>query len=377
MELWRWRDWLLVVLLAGGSLVEVVQPISPPGYVGNPAINTLGAGAALAPVLVRRRYPRLYAAAVTLGTTLLWTQLRGHGGLPFVGYTSCLLASYTLGAHLPRRDAVLAGTVTFAAWGVPDVVDSQAGLPSVHQDLGFYVLVALALAAGVGLRAVRVQSASLRTALAQLEAERALREQAAAQEERRRISRDMHDVLTHTVSALAVQAGALRVDLGDAPGADAARRIEDTAREAMGELRGLLGLLHEAPGDLQPSPGLGDVERLLEPLRAGGLAVHVERQGALDDVPAGQALVAFRVVQESLTNVLKHGAAVRSVRVTLAQDPRSLRVRVEDDGRVASAGAPGRGLTGMRERVSAYGGTVRSGPGARGHGWCVEGVLPL
>lgn len=378
VALWRWRDAALVVLLAGAALWEaLVQPLSPPGYVGRPWVALLGTVVVTAPVLLRRARPVLYAAAVTVGNTLLWSQARGEGELPFVGFASYLLAAYGLGAHLPRRDAVLAGAVVLAAWGVPDVVDARAGVPSVHQDVGFYVLAALALAAGAGVRALRRQSEALHQALEDLAAERLAREAAVAEQERHRIARDMHDVLTHTMSAVAVQAGALRVELGEGPGAAVARTLEESARAAMRELRQLLGLLRDDAPGLRPSPGLDSVDALLAPLRAAGVDVRVRRTEGLEDVAAGPALVAYRVVQESLTNVAKHSGGC-SVEVRLERDGTALRVSVVDDGRPAEpTPRPGLGLTGMRERLAAYGGTLEAGPRQSGTGWAVHAVLPL
>jgi signal transduction histidine kinase len=376
-ELWRLRDEALLLILALGASWETwVRPLAPPGYIGNAVVDGLGTGAVVLPVLVRRRHPLVYAACVTVGATLLWSQVRGQGQLPFVGYASALLAAYTLGAHLARTEAVTAGAVTFAAWALPDLADSRAGLPSVHLDLGFYVLVALALVAGAGVRALRAQTEALTAALHEVAATRQLREAAVAQEERLRIARDMHDVLTHTVSSVAVQAGALRVRLGDGNEAAAARGLEDTARSSMRELRQLLGLLRDdVPAG--PSPSLDDVEELCQPLRSCGISVKVERDEQLPKGNTSQSLVAYRLIQESLTNVGRHGVAVRQVDVRVRGSEAGLLVEVIDDGATPSVEpVPGHGSIGMRERVAAYGGTVDIGPRADALGWQVRAVLP-
>lgn len=377
MRIWRIRDWCLAAALTAGALWEgFVAPLGETGYLGNPAVNTVASVLVIVPVLLRRSYPLIYAAAVTVGVTLLWSQNRGEAELPFIGYSSSLLVSYSIGAHLPRRDALMGGAVTFAAWGVPDVLDAQAELPSIHQDLGFYVLVSLALAAGIGARALRAQSAALARALDELAAERASREALVAAEERHRIARDMHDVLTHTLSALAVQAGALRLRLSQGPEADAARELEVSAREGMQELRRLLGLLREESG-LVPSPGLEDIDLLCGPLVATGVKITVQRRGPSGSVPPGPALAAYRLVQESLTNIAKHAPEARFVTISLERNTSGLNVTVIDDGPAPQHWMPGQGLTGMRSRVAAYGGRLDVGPCPTGAGWRVHGALPL
>lgn len=367
---------LATVLTAGALWEALVGPLSPPGYVGRAWVATLGSVLVVLPVLGRSRHPIVYAAAVTAGTTLLWTQARGQGELPFVGYSSSLVATYALGAYLPLRTAVTAASVTLAAWGLPDVVDVAAGVPSVHQDMGFFVLVGLSCAAGAGIRALRAQSAALHDALDQLAAERAAREEQAVREERRRIARDMHDVLTHTASALAVQAGALRVRLAGGPEEATARGIEDAARASLRELRQLLGLLREDVDRLAPSPGIEEIAALAAPLRSTGVAVQVRLEGPWDDVPAGPALVAYRVAQESLTNVAKHASAACRVEIRVTRMEGRLEVEVRDDG-AARPAPPGLGLRGMQERVAAYGGRLVAGPHSAGPGWHVQAVLPL
>jgi signal transduction histidine kinase len=379
MRLWRSRDLLIAAGLAGGALWEALRgPLTGPDFPLSPWAYVSAGVIMIGPVLVRRSHPVTYAIAVTIGTTLLWWVSRGQGELPFDGYTSYMLAAYTLGAHLPRRDAVLAGVLTFAAWGVPDVIDARAGLPSIHQDAGFYVLVGMALAAGGGIRYLRDQSAALQQALADLAAERAAAEAAAAVEERQRIARDMHDVLTHTVSAVAVQAGALRLRLPAGKEAEAVAALESSSRDALRELRHLLGVLRDDDRGLAPpSPNLDDIDQLIAPLAATGIEIVIERTGFPGSVAAGPALAAYRLLQESLTNIGKHAESARLITISLDRDQSSLSVTVTNDGPATSAWHPGIGLTGMRERLSAYGGHVEAGPCPDGRGWSVHGVLPL
>ncbi|HVE98703.1 MAG TPA: histidine kinase [Mycobacteriales bacterium] len=373
----RARDAAVALALAGGALWEaLVGPLGEPGYVGSPLVNAVATALVVVAVAIRRSRPYAFAACVTCATTMLWWQSRGAGQLPFIGYSASLLAGYTLGAHLPRREATVAAAVTLAAWGVPDVIDERAGLPSVHRDAGFFVLVALAVAAGAAVRHLRQQSDALRVALADLAAERAAREAAAAAAERHRIARDMHDVLTHTVSALAVQAGALRLRIGRGREVGAALAMEDAARAAMRELRQLVTMLHDG-GPLTPAPGLDDVDALATPLRSTGVDVSIRRGPGLESIPPGPALAAYRIVQECLTNVARHAADVRRVTVDVARVDHHLEVEVEDDGQAAGTWHPGHGIEGMRERLRAYDGHVEAGPHPSGRGWRVRAELPL
>ena len=196
--------------------------------------------------------------------------------------------------------------------------------------------------------------------------------------ERTRLARELHDVVTHSLSVVVVQAGALRLE---SPPEQAERlaAIEDTARSALAEMRRLLGVLRGEPaGDLSPQPGLDQLSALVEPLRATGLEVAVEVTGSPRPLPPGLGLAAYRVVQESVTNVLNHAAA-HSVTVGLDWHCDRLVVTVTDDG--VPADGPGgrdggRGLLGLTERVALYGGSLRHGPGAR-RGYEVRAELPL
>jgi signal transduction histidine kinase len=196
--------------------------------------------------------------------------------------------------------------------------------------------------------------------------------------ERTRVARELHDVVTHSLSVVVVQAGALRLD---APPAQAERLavIEGTARSALAEMRRLLGVLRGEPAaDLSPQPGLDQLPALLAPLRATGLDVGVEVTGTARPLPPGLDLTAYRVAQEAVTNVLNHAAA-RAVTVALDWQGDRLVVTVGDDGVPAdpSGGREGgRGLLGLAERVALYGGSLRHGPVAGG-GYEVRAELPF
>lgn len=202
--------------------------------------------------------------------------------------------------------------------------------------------------------------------------------------ERARIARELHDVVAHTVSLMGVQAGAARILLDDDPdqARAALRQIEVSARESVDELQRLLSVVRDAEAvpALEPQPDLDQLEGLAARVRAAGLHVELEVEPVPHTVPSGVALAAYRIVQEALTNTLKHADAARA-RVRLAYDSAAdaLEIQVSDDGRGAAAAANGhhgRGLIGMRERTALYGGTLQAGPLPAG-GFSVTARLPL
>ena len=200
-------------------------------------------------------------------------------------------------------------------------------------------------------------------------------------EERARIARELHDVVAHRVSLMTVQAGAAKTVAATDPAAAlrAMAAVEEAGREALDELRHLLGVLRPTslPDAVQPQPGLADLDRLVEQSRAAGLDVSLARAGELVDLPARVELSAYRIVQESLTNALKHAGPGARTRVLLTGDGDALVVEVADDGRGATVlpGA-GHGLVGMRERALLLGGVLEAGPGADG-GFRLRARLPL
>jgi signal transduction histidine kinase len=240
---------------------------------------------------------------------------------------------------------------------------------------------ALALVCGLYVRARRAHAAALR--------EREAR--AAVEEERRRIARELHDVVAHHVSVMTLQAGGLeqrlRADGADEQASGAAAAIRRTGKEAMTELRRLLGVLRTDAGglpggargpadDRQPQPDLDRIEELVARMREAGLPVAYRREGGRP-VAAGVGLAAYRIVQEALTNTLRHaGPVATEVAVTVTDDAVRVRVADQGDGTGAREGSPGgAGLEGMRERAGLLGGTVQAGP-RPGGGWLVAAELP-
>ncbi|MBB5961537.1 sensor histidine kinase [Planomonospora venezuelensis] len=354
---------------------------------GGPGVAALVLGASV-PLLWRRTAPVLTASVVCAATTGL-ALVHALPPLPY----GALVAVYTVAALSARRERLLS-SVAGAALLVVSLV-----LPGETPDSFGYVGMAFAAAwaLGAGARARRAEIAALEERTRRLEEERA----AAAAHERTRIARDMHDVLTHSVGIMVVQADAgslvVRADPDRAEAAFDA--IARTGREAVGQLRRVLGALRPGEGrggdadddgsvrgdgdggGLAPAPGLGEVERLAGRFRRAGLEVAVESQGEAAPLPADVDTAAYRLVQESLTNTLRHAGAT-TARVRLRWSPGVLRIEVTDDGRGPDpAGVTaGYGLIGMRERVTACGGTLRAGAGrdeGSGGGFTVVATLPL
>jgi signal transduction histidine kinase len=198
-------------------------------------------------------------------------------------------------------------------------------------------------------------------------------------DERARIARELHDVIAHHVSVMVLQAGGERraLDGTNAQTRDVLETIEQTGRGALVEMRRLLGMLRDdSHGPLAPQPGLSDVPMLVGQLQDAGLPVDFEVEGELRELPVGIELSAYRIVQEALTNALKHGGgAPATVRVTYGAD--ALELDITDDGTLASSdvGGSGHGLVGMRERVALCGGRMSAGPNAGG-GFTVHALLP-
>jgi signal transduction histidine kinase len=336
------------------------------------------------PVMFRRQYPgAAFAAVVAVGAAqvavLSW---------PLGSDFSVLILLYTLAASRPRRLSV-AGLAVCLLGSVVALVRWEAARVT-HADFMLGTLAALfvgpALLAwllGDSMKWRRGFYLALEERAARLECERDAQALLAAATERARIARELHDVVAHSVSVMVVQADGAAFALDSAPQQVRAAlgAISGTGRQALTEMRGLLGVLREAgqePAELAPQPGLDQLADLLEHSRSAGLPVSFAVEGAPCPLPPGTALAAYRVVQESLTNTRKHGGPGVRAEVTLRFGPDGLDIRVADNGRGGAAGGDGagHGLLGMRQRVELHGGTVGAGPAAGG-GYRVTARLPL
>jgi signal transduction histidine kinase len=290
-----------------------------------------------------------------------------------------VIAAYSLFVHATSRRAVAAGGLLLSAIAIQSA--------SQHQELGSFAwaVVLLSGVAAVGWtvrsRTERVGHLERETKNLQLEREEQARQ--AVAEERSRIARELHDVVSHSISVVAIQAQAVARRLG--PGhereVEDLRAVESTARQAMVEMRRLLGVLR-ADGDalpLAPQPGLSQLPALVDRATKAGLRVEVRTTGTPTPLAAGLDLTAYRVVQEALTNTLKHASA-SSACVALGYSAHELRLTVEDDGSGPDAARTppghGHGLIGMAERVSFYGGQLSTGS-LDGRGFRVDVRLPI
>jgi signal transduction histidine kinase len=320
------------------------------------------------PLIWRRRWPLPVTAVCGTGTVML-TLLDGLGDMPY----SQLVATYTLAAFSGplARVAGIAGTVVGIGVSFIGHEEKLAQLPVVA------LLFVGAYALGTGTRARHHRIALLEERNRRHTEER----EAAAARERERIARDMHDILAHSISLIAVQAeaGPLLVRADPARAERVFDTIGETARETLTQLRRTLGILRGEAGSRAPQPDLGGLTALAERAREAGLAVAVEEHGDKRPLPPELGLAAYRVVQESLTNVVRHADA-RRVWIRLDWAPGQLGVEVRDDGRGPSGGngdGGGHGIMGMHERVGAVGGALRTGPGPGGTGFLVTATLPV
>ena len=293
-----------------------------------------------------------------------------------------MLFSYTFGSRFEGRQLVIGLGICLAGiWAAVAAQSELSGITDVAWVSAFVVAPAF-LGRIIRLGTASNRELALRTEL--LAAERDERAASAVVEERQRIARELHDVVAHNVSIMVVQAAAVRrvIDRDRVLAARAFGTIEQTGREALTEMRQLLGMLREQDEalELAPQPGLDRLDELLDRARTAGLDVQLEVRGERHPLPASIDLTAYRVVQEALTNALKHASASKAS-VHLTYEDERFEVAVEDDGLGATAGpgslgGTGNGLIGMRERVAACGGAFSAG--TAGHrGFAVRASIPL
>jgi len=337
------------------------------------------------PVALRRRFPvGAFAAVVIVGGLQVLTRPR-----PLGSDVAVIAALYTVAAYRPRSISVpalivcLVGSlVAILSWAPSNVVDSTWAFCGVAAVFAGPALLAWLL--GDSMQWRRGYYRGLEERAARLERERDAQSQIAVAAERARIARELHDVVAHHVSVMVVQADGAAFALKAAPdqAQTALTAISRTGRQALTEMRRLLGVLRSADDDsaeLEPQPGVEQLAKLLEQARATGLPVSFAVEGVPRQMPAGAALAAYRIVQESLTNARKHGGPTVTAAVTLRFCEKQLAIKVTDDGRRTGAAirgdGQGHGLIGMRERVEIYGGSVSAGPWPGG--WRVVATLPL
>jgi signal transduction histidine kinase len=289
------------------------------------------------------------------------------------------VALYSVAAHSERKRAI-AGAVIVAAFVLLFEIPALVEGGRVDDLAGEWLFLGGVWLLGRWVRQRRQRTADLERQAADLEADRSALAREAVADERARIAREMHDAVAHSVSVMVLQAGAAEQVLATAP--ECAREslvtIQDTGREAIVELRRMLGLLRDPVADvsLAPQPSVDRLDALLEQVRAAGLPVELTVEGEPRRLPPGIDRSAFRIVQEGLTNALKHARAGHAD-VTVSYTPDEVRIVVRDDGDGASQNHdPGYGLAGMRERVKIYGGEMSAGS-ENGGGFVLRTRLPL
>jgi len=327
------------------------------------------------PLLVRRRYPLTVFGLVVAAA--LFFELRYDSLPPFAS----ALAMYTVASHVvDRRSSLHAGLLGLIVLSTsPLFLHGQS-----DERIGHLVIVHLvgftgAWIVGDNVRARRAYLRELEERTERLERERQESALRATREEQERIARELHDVIAHSVSVMVVQAAAANDVFERQPerAREALSSIEESGRSALTELRRLLGIVRtDDPGSREPQPGLAALESLVEQVRATGLEVELELETSLGELPAGVGLSAYRIVQEALTNTLKHARASRA-RVQIARRGQELAIEVSDNGSgPGEAAGNGHGLIGMRERVALLGGELEAGAQAGG-GFAVKVRLPI
>ena len=374
----RLQDLVLAVVLAALGLLEIWLPMDSVAGQGSRTTASVGVLATAALISQRRTRPPLLLG-VPLVLPVLALVGGGHLLVLFLGQLVPLATGlYSVARHGRGRlpwvgAAVYGGVLVLADLTIPEL---QGGSEVVFH----WGVMTLAFVIGRGLNVS--EDRAVRAAVRAAAVEAAAREQTltALAEERARIARELHDIVAHTMSGMVVQAGAAAQVVDEDP--DFVRRALETIRrggsEALGEMRRMVSMLRadDGPAGLVPQPGLGSLDELLSHTRDHGVDVELVHEGDGAPLPAGVDLAAYRIVQESLTNVRKHSCAPRA-RVVVRRDDRGLLVEVSDDGPPAPAGGPpGHGLAGIRERAALYGGHVEAGPSPTG-GFRVRATLPL
>ncbi len=369
-------DQAVAVLLLVSMAVQLAFPTHVPHLAPETGMALVLAGS----VALRRRFP-LGALVVSLSAAVVSGALGGRLPEHTVGpIVAVVLLFYGAGAFLPERRAWLALALGLVGFAVESAVATPGISNAVFNDG------ALGAAPWILGRMVRLRASAAdaqRELAERVDAEREQHARAQALGERTRIARELHDVIAHSISVMVVQAGGARVVMG-ADDLDQAERslrsVELAGREALAEMRRLLGVLSDGQDSraLAPQPGLVDVPVLIARAQAAGLAAELTVEGQQAQISPGLDLTAYRIVQEALTNAVKHAGSVpASVRIHWAED--ALELEISDRGagsRTCEDASTGHGIPGMRERVALQGGTIRIGDRAGG-GFQVCARLPL
>jgi signal transduction histidine kinase len=364
-------------LCAVFAALAVVDILSGTAASPTPLLSGLCIGVLIVLPLARRRAP-IASILTWSGVVLALTALDADPYEMTTAFVGLFVYPYAAGAYAQGARVLLAvpavwGALTVMALAPEELVAGDIFFPSTFGMLF--------LLAGRAVRSRSRLTAELHEAAVRADEAREAEAERAVAEERRRIAREMHDVVAHSVSMMVVQAGGARriLERDPARAVAAAELIERTGRAALAEMRALLGVLHaEEHSEYAPQPTLRELDALVERARSAGVPVEVTVAGERRDLPAGLDLAAYRVVQEALTNVVKHsGGAPTEVSVHYRPDAVEMRIADRGNGNLgARLGGGGHGLAGMRERVRMYGGQLHAGR-RRGGGFEVHVLLPL
>ncbi|MDQ0751838.1 signal transduction histidine kinase [Streptomyces africanus] len=372
--------WGVPALCAAFGLPSLLDAADGPGV---PAVLALIAGLTV-PLLWRKQHP-MTVYAITTATAVAALPL----GILTAADAGRLVALLNVGRRGTARQLVVALALGLAQGIAAYVVYSDDGQFDHFLQAPALILIMLldvVAIAGLGVisRLVNSYITALQDRAVRLEVERDQRARLAAAAERARIAREMHDILGHTLSVVVGLANGAAGLTENEPrrGADTLRLIADSGRGALGDLRRLLTVIHDEPGTapLAPQPGLADLDALLERVRAAGPSVTLHTEGDLEGLATGLQLVVYRIVQEALTNTLKHAAPDPTIQVAVCADHMLVHVTIEDTGPhrarhgVDRNDGAGQGLVGMRQRAALYQGSITAGPNTRG-GWTVRAVL--
>jgi signal transduction histidine kinase len=367
----RWGDVALAAALTAFVQADIW---TDDGYLtGSKPFLALTSLLMTVPLAWRRRYP-LGVALVVSGAILLQVAVEDGPHPPDGPFLAWIVTSYSIAAHARLRTAV--------AGGLPLIVAVDLWAYRTGDDLVFVpVILAGFWIAGRVVRSRNVLAAALAERTRELEREREERARLAVAEERVRIARELHDVVSHTLGVIVVQAGAERVAPSEASAKETLGSIERSGREALAEMGRLVGMLRSEGGEERtPQPGLARIDELAASVRATGIDVEVVAEGAPRPLPGSVDVSAYRIVQEALTNAVRHSGASRAS-VLLRWEARALEIQVADNGvgppRESGSGMPGgHGLLGVRERVALFGGVFATGRSDLG-GFLLTARLPL
>jgi signal transduction histidine kinase len=355
-----WRDWVLLAAGLGGVVLEATLRQD---VVWRPVAVVLAVWLCVLPMWRRTRPLAMVAlgfgAMILLQVASLVAAPREPVGLYTTGLVVLVLV-YALPRWGSGREVVLGGGVILAAFALSVVTDDT---PAVDQVVGFaFLLLPAVIGASVRFRATARER--------QLEQVRS--------RERERLARELHDTVAHHVSAMVIRAQAGRVVAGTDPAAavEALEGVEEEGARTLEEMRAMVAALRDggAGAELAPRAGIADLERLVR-APGGRLRVDLGLDGELDTLPPAVDAAVYRIVQESVTNAMRHAVDATEVVVRVTGEPQTVRVTVRDDGARAGRGRDGYGLAGLRERAALLGGELRAGPGAD-QGWRVEAELP-